>query len=40
MSGQFLYFYRNLEKEIMKFAKDIYRLNRGYLVFNNVQKFI
>lgn len=39
MSGQFLYFYRNIEKEKLKFARTIFKLNRGYLVFNDVRKF-
>lgn len=39
MSGQFLYFPRNLEKGDLKYARAIFKLNKGYLVFNDVRKF-
>lgn len=39
MSGQFLYFYRNLKKKDLRFTRAIFKLNKGYLVFNDVRKF-
>lgn len=39
MTGQFLYFDKRLKKGDLRFTRAIFKLNKGYLIFNDIRKF-